>query len=77
LQSISIFPNPAQSQLQVQNNEEKLFRFCLYNMAEIKLYEVTIDKPHFTLDVSEYPKGLYFIELHNRTSTTKQHLVIN
>jgi len=58
------YPNPASNSINIQmsNNIEKAF-FVLNNLQGKTLITGTIQQPNFKIDLSELPKGPYFLQI--------------
>ena len=62
-QSISIYPNPSNNELNIHNNSTQTFQFTLYNsLGEKIINKVLIHKAN-TIDLSGYSNGIYFYKL--------------
>ena len=78
--SISIFPNPTNNTVTIQSNsnEENVF------LVNIKLYDIfgrniisrEINGQSYTIDVSVYAKGVYFIVVSSSTTSYRKKIVI-
>ena len=71
-----IYPNPTKDALHIQSNSD-LLRICLYNSNGQKMLELSdINSPSLYLPVKEYPTGLYFLQLENKSQTTMHKVII-
>jgi len=64
---ISIFPNPSTGRFtllmlpDIVKTETSIY---IYNVLGEVIYEIkNISKPYLDIDISAYPKGIYFIEV--------------
>ena len=71
-----IYPNPAKDALHIQSDSD-LLRICLYNSNGQKMLELSdINNASFYLQVKEFPRGLYFLQLENKSQTTMHKVII-
>ena len=71
-----IYPNPVKDELHIQSDSD-LLRICLYNSNGQKMLELSdINNASFYLQVKEYPSGLYFLQLENKSQTTMHKVII-
>ena len=71
-----IYPNPAKDALNIQSDSD-LLRICLYNSNGQKMLELSnINNASFYLQVKEFPRGLYFLQLENKSQTTMHKVII-
>lgn len=59
--NINCYPNPTISKLTIDTNSSKIDNIIIYNASGNKLKE--IKTKHKTIDVSDLPKGIYFITI--------------
>jgi len=78
---LSVFPNPANSTVTIQlhsnNNESLLTNIKLYDVFGRPILFDSVKESVYILNVSHFPKGLYFIEVRDETKTYHQKLIIN
>lgn len=77
--SFSIYPNPANKTINIgapQNfiNNTKL---VVYNMLGEQVYENQLQEGRFSINVEQFPNGLYFVTLVSQNKSIMQKLVIN
>lgn len=70
--NISIFPNPANSFLYVQSEDEMLDQVELYNALGEMVQRESDDSKAYQLDLSNYSEGIYFV----RITSTKGEILI-
>ncbi len=63
--NFALYPNPAKNNLNIEfppnsNNSQVL---CFYDLLGNVLYQTRFTENHYSLDVSSYPAGIYFVEL--------------
>jgi len=71
-QSISVFPNPSSSQLNISASEqiEKI------NIMDLTGKTIkTIVQPNKTIDVSSLTKGMYFLQVHTEKGITSKRFI--
>ena len=79
--SISVFPNPANHTVTIQlhsndtNNE--LNHIKLYDIFGRTILSISADINPIVLNVSQCPKGIYFIEVKDTTKTYYQKIIIH
>jgi len=77
LYNISLFPNPSKSYLQVSIKGiiDNNYKVEIYNWIgqKMKYNQKSKQKMNFKIDISEFPKGQYFMRLYNSdfSSTSK------
>jgi hypothetical protein len=59
---VSVYPNPCNGFVYIQTDESV---FSLYNSMGQKLMEQSLRKDRFQINISEYPAGVYFVNLRN------------
>ena len=60
---LEIYPNPAFSLLNIQNNSAQLFQFTLYNSLGEKIITKSLTNKTSIIDLSDYSDGIYFYKL--------------
>jgi hypothetical protein len=75
--SFSVFPNPAQSFVTVQanDNDTKVVDVLIYNEEGKKVLETTIETPS-KLDLKTLVSGVYLVEIHSNKSIVREKLVV-
>lgn len=63
--SIKIFPNPAASELTIDNGKLQIDRIEIYNVLGKKIFQSQISdlKSQIFVDVSQLPSGIYFVKV--------------
>lgn len=63
--SFSIFPNPATSELKIENAELRIERIEIYNVLGEIIYDMCLasNVQHLTINVSNLNSGLYFVHI--------------
>lgn len=66
-QSISIFPNPANSFLYVQSEDQIIDQLDLYNALGELIKRLDDDSKTFQLDLNGFAEGIYFVRITSRS----------
>ena len=83
---LKVFPNPAKNELNIQiptSLRAKQSNLCVYNSMgqEISILRQAQDdisvKGSTKIDVSNYPKGVYFLMLEGNNQTWKGKLIVD
>lgn len=61
--SISIYPNPAQNILHIENELNQYYDAKIYNAQSGILKQMVINRTDTDIDIADYPKGLYMLQL--------------
>jgi hypothetical protein len=77
---IFIYPNPSKNKLKLElnNSEKKIFTFSIYSSDGIliKKFDIDGEEKSIDLDISDFPKGIYFYTLsHKNKILTSNKLV--
>ncbi|MGD0711241.1 MAG: T9SS type A sorting domain-containing protein [Bacteroidales bacterium] len=75
--SIDIYPNPASSEIEVIGNQLSVNSIDIYNMLGERIYTspFTDYRSPFTIDVSFFPSGMYFIEIKTQNGVEEKKFV--
>lgn len=73
---ISIYPNPAQTQINILLPDNSHYMLTVYGELGQKAIVGQCSGPKYTLDVSKLSKGVYFIILQNETKVISNKFVI-
>jgi hypothetical protein len=65
---VQLYPNPCQTELTVSNIESAYSNVSVYSAAGVKLIEKAANGTQAKFDVSQLPKGNYFVKLINGSS---------
>lgn len=73
---IRVFPNPASSELWIQNNENHQLSVELWSITgQLVLSKVNVS-PNEPVDISSLPKGLYIIKVNSNGSNSSHKIII-
>ena len=74
---IIMYPNPVSDILRIESSESSLFTFQLFNVAGERVTQNKVMSDSFELNVSEIPKGIYFITIkHLSTGIVESQKII-
>ncbi|MBL0013330.1 MAG: CotH kinase family protein [Flavobacterium sp.] len=67
-QNLSVFPNPTNGSLTIQNKQYDINKIVLYNLQGQSLFENTYQNQNtISVDLSDYPNGFYMLIVNNQT----------
>jgi hypothetical protein len=74
---ISIFPNPAISEIQVIGNQSTVISIDIYNMLGEMVFpaRITDNRSPITINVSALPSGMYFLEIKSEKGVTVKKFI--
>ncbi|KAF5030357.1 hypothetical protein DSECCO2_638990 [anaerobic digester metagenome] len=73
--AISIYPNPTNGIINIENSEE-IIQINVYNSIGDLVYSKLNHENNTEIDLSNKPKGIYFIELISKDKTFKDKIII-
>jgi len=74
--TISVFPNPAMTEARIQANKT-IQHISVYDIQGKIIENNTVQNTEFTINVGDYPKGLYFIQIQIDNIKTIRKLMVN
>jgi hypothetical protein len=74
--SVMVYPNPANSIVNIQNNSNLPVRFTLYNSMGVKIDEETLKDKMNVIDLSAEPGGIYFYSFTSNAHIIKKGKII-
>jgi hypothetical protein len=76
--NFTIYPNPANKELRIQNAELKIKEIVIYNITGEKIFiqQHTTDK-QLTIDIRQFTSGIYCAVIDTGTEKTRTKFVIN
>lgn len=78
--TLSVFPNPANEQVSIDvkgaNGTQTMVRI-IDMLGKIKYSQVLPEQGHLNLDVSQWPRGIYIVQLEDEQSIRASRLVVN
>lgn len=72
--NISIFPNPVRGNIYISN--AKGYKLSIINSLGINLFQKKISTSHFSVDVSNFEEGVYFLQFENELQQFVKKVVI-
>ena len=68
---VSLYPNPVNQFMTIQSTDV-MRQVSIYNMLGVKVKEATINNKEAVMDLSELPKGMYFLAIEGIERITKR-----
>jgi hypothetical protein len=62
----TLYPNPVSDKLVINPNSNDTYKVTVYDYLGQMLYEITDANSNQKMDLSDWPKGLYFVELEKK-----------
>lgn len=77
LSAVSIFPNPSNGVFQITSDESQITNLEIVNILGEKVYASTkAQVANSTIDISNQPKGVYFVKIYDGTTIYNQKIVV-
>jgi cell surface protein SprA len=75
---ILIFPNPCTGTLNISSKDENITRIKIYDLAGriLNTIEIPLAAPFYTIDLSHFVSGCYFLEVSTATTSVIRKLII-
>ncbi|MCB0807348.1 MAG: choice-of-anchor J domain-containing protein [Bacteroidales bacterium] len=73
--ALSVYPNPASDQLQIASGS-KIVSVELISITGQQLMQTRVDENSFSMQVSEYNSGIYFLKVETESETTIQKITL-
>ena len=73
----SIYPNPSKGIIHMVNQGQKEFSFKIYSVDGTLIKSVKENKQNYTLDMTEYPEGVYYIQIMANGKLLTRKLVLS
>lgn len=72
--NLNIYPNPTNSMITLSSNEHQIERVRVINLQSQLVYAETTSSKKVSIDMSDYPAGIYFVsaEISNGQTVTKK-----
>lgn len=65
----SVYPNPASDKIYITGNSETIKKVTFYNLAGLSVKYVDELNPDGSIDISDFPKGVYIILIENKNGS--------
>lgn len=75
IESLTIYPNPSSKVLTISNDLP--FKFEIYNNLGTLIYDKELYSTFETIEVENWPKGVYFIKLFTHSKQVVKKIIIN
>ncbi len=72
-----IFPNPASGTINLQGNVKAVGIYRVFNANGSLVKTLNYENRTMTMDISSFPKGIYFVQLQGQQSLMSQKLIVN
>jgi hypothetical protein len=74
--TVTVYPNPAKNKITVLTNED-VTAIAVFNSAGMKVGIIVVDLADRSVDFSDVPEGIYFLEITTPSKAFNQRVVIN
>ncbi|MFZ4400137.1 MAG: T9SS type A sorting domain-containing protein [Bacteroidales bacterium] len=64
--AVKIYPNPSKGKFEVETNNMNSVDVSIFNLQGSIIHQFTDEKPVFSIDISDYESGFYFIRITDR-----------
>ncbi len=72
-----IFPNPSNNKIYITNETQKIQQLKIYNNLGDLVYENNSNLLHYSIDVSPFSKGLYYVNVLSSGSIFTKKIMVN
>jgi len=72
-----LFPNPSNDKIYITNENQKIQQLKIYNNLGALVYENNSNQLHYSIDVSSFSKGLYYVNVLSSGSILTKKIVVN
>ena len=73
--SFIVYPNPACDKFQIQCSNLKIGELTIHNLLGETVYKSTITNNQSTVNISQFPKGIYFVQLKTDDKIYNQKII--
>jgi len=74
--AISVYPNPAKGKLIIESANHEISTIEFYNLVGERTYHSAIHSYKSEIDLSEMPKGIYFVKISSQNSNYTRRIVV-
>ena len=75
-QNVSVYPNPAHELFTVSGLEFSVEEMKMYNSLGEKVFSTAVNSKQQTVNCKQFPSGIYFLKLSNKTDSFTQKIII-
>ena len=72
-----LFPNPSNDKIYITNENQKIQQLKIYNNLGALVYENNSNQLHYSIDVSPFYKGLYYVNVLSFDSILTKKIMVN
>jgi hypothetical protein len=74
---VLIYPNPSRGKIVIEQNATMAgSELSVYNVLGALVYKTSLDKEHQFINLSDQPKGYYFIKINDRTASSTHKILL-
>lgn len=72
-----LFPNPSNDKIYITNENQKIQQLKIYNNLGVLVYENYSNQLHYSIDVSPFSKGLYYVNALSFDAILTKKIMVN
>jgi len=72
-----LFPNPSNDKIYITNENQKIQQLKIYNNLGVLVYENNSNQLHYSIDVSPFSKGLYYVNVLSFDAILTKKIMVN
>jgi hypothetical protein len=72
-----LFPNPSNDNIYITNENQKIQQLKIYNNLGALVYENNSNQLHYSIDVSPFSKGLYYVNVLSFDAILTKKIMVN
>ena len=72
-----LFPNPSSDKIYITNENQKIQQLKIYNNLGALVYENNSNQLHYSIDVSPFSKGLYYVNVLSFDAILTKKIMVN
>ena len=72
-----LFPNPSNDKIYITNENQKIQQLKIYNNLGALVYENNSNQLHYSIDVSPFSKGLYYVNVLSFDAILTKKIMVN
>ena len=74
---VDLFPNPSNDKIYITNENQKIQQLKIYNNLGALVYENNSNQLHYSIDVSPFSKGLYYVNVLSFDAILTKKIMVN